>query len=111
MSPATSTTASHMSRVELTPSQTRSSTVELMDGFYNAHVVNGLPLDAALQAAQIAAIARGGSPREWAPFVLIGSSDVVLREAKGVPTWLLLIGIAIACGVLAGVLRRRAART
>ncbi len=89
------------------------STADLIDAFYHAHVEEGLPLDVALQRAQIAQIRTGGSTREWAPFVLMGNMDIGRRAPGGGTSGALLIGLTFAVaivGVLVAVITARRLR-
>ncbi|MFQ5600589.1 MAG: CHAT domain-containing protein, partial [Candidatus Krumholzibacteriia bacterium] len=50
-------------------------TVDIMDAFYRGHLEEGLRSDAALREAQLASMAAGHAPREWAAFVIMGRVD------------------------------------
>jgi CHAT domain-containing protein len=85
------------------------STADLMAAFYAAHRGAGLPLDVALQRAQLAHLASGGRPAEWAPFVVTGA--VTAAPPAAGRTGLLAAGCALAAvGIVAGIVLRRRAR-
>ena len=70
------------------------STMDLMDDFYAAHLDRGLPLDVALQHAQIDAAAAGRAPQEWAPFVILGSAEAPRTEGRAILNLALVAGAA-----------------
>lgn len=85
------------------------STMDLMDAFYTAHLDQGLPLDVALQRAQLDARNAGRAPREWAPFVLLGDVE---RSPGGHIALPILVVAALtgALGILAWAHARRTRR-
>ena len=85
--------------------------MDLMDDFYAAHLDRGLPLDVALQRAQIDAAAAGRPPQEWAPFMILGSADAPRREGRAILVLALVAGAVTLGAYVFTRSRRRPAST
>lgn len=81
------------------------SAMELMDTMYQGLVERNLPPDVALQRAQVAALAAGHPPRDWASFVAVGRMRAPRADGK-FPAWLILAGVGLGAGGVALALRK-----
>jgi CHAT domain-containing protein/tetratricopeptide (TPR) repeat protein len=87
------------------------STADLMERFYRAHLDAGLTADAALREAQLASIAAGRPPREWAPFALVGRADPPVAGSGVTPARAAITALVVGALLVGAILvaGRRAA--